>query len=105
MFAGATPMKTFPSPKTYLLIGVALLLLLGLTAGLAWVNLGPFNVVVALLIAAAKALLVIFFFMHVGYSKKLIWIFSGVGFVWLGILFTLAMSDYLSRGYLHIAGK
>ncbi|HZT42392.1 MAG TPA: cytochrome C oxidase subunit IV family protein [Chthonomonadaceae bacterium] len=94
-----------PRPRTFILTGIALLLLLALTAGLSWVNLGLFNTPVALLIAVAKALLIIFIFMEVGFSKKLIWIYAAIGFIWLGILFTLSLSDFLSRNYLHIPGK
>lgn len=92
-------------PRTFLFTAIALLLLLALTAGLSWVNLGSFNTPVALLIGAAKALLILFIFMEVGFSKKLIWLYAAIGFVWLGILFTLSLSDFLSRNYLHILGK
>jgi cytochrome c oxidase subunit 4 len=98
-------MREAPSPGTLVITGIALLLLLALTAGLAWFNLGPFSPVVALLIAAAKAILILLIFMEIRYSKLTLKVFMCVGFVWLGILFTLALSDYLSRGYLHIPGK
>ncbi len=98
-------MKSALSVRTLVVTGIALLLLLALTAGLAWVNLGPFSPVVALLIAAAKASLILLIFMEIRYSKQNLRIFMCVGFVWLGILFTLSLSDYLSRGYLHIPGK
>ncbi|HLV79692.1 MAG TPA: cytochrome C oxidase subunit IV family protein [Chthonomonadaceae bacterium] len=94
-----------PKPRNLVFTGIALLLLLALTAGLSWVNLGRFNTPVALLIAVAKALLILFIFMEVGFSKKLIWIYASVGFIWLGILFTLSLSDFLSRNYLNIPGK
>ena len=52
---------------------VALLFLSGLTAGIAFVDLGPLNTIVALVIATVKALLVVLIFMHVKYtSEKLI---------------------------------
>ena len=44
-----------------------------MTAGVAFIDLGPFNTIVALVIATFKALLVVLIFMHVKYtSEKLI---------------------------------
>lgn len=57
------------------------------------------NTVVALTIAVIKATLVVLYFMHVRYSTRLIWVVLVAGFFWLGILFVLTMSDYLSRGW------
>ena len=59
--------------------------------------LGAFSLVVALLIALAKAILVILFFMHVKFASRVTRIFVACGFLWLGILFTLTFSDYLTR--------
>ncbi len=59
---------------------------------------GPANIIVAMIIAVAKALLVILFFMHVKYSSKLTWIFSGTAFVFVFIMFLLTMNDYFTRG-------
>ncbi len=87
-----------PSARTYLFNGVALLGFLALTIAAAGVNLGPFNTVVAMLIAVAKGILIALFFMHLRYSKPLLWLFAGAGLFWLGIMFALALSDYLTRG-------
>jgi cytochrome c oxidase subunit IV len=88
-----------PSARTYLFNGLALLGLLALTIGAAYVNLGPLNTVLAMLIALAKGALILLFFMQLRYSKPIVWIFAGAGFFWLGIMFVLALSDYLSRGW------
>ncbi|MBA3944984.1 MAG: cytochrome C oxidase subunit IV family protein [Herpetosiphonaceae bacterium] len=85
------------SPRTYITVWATLMLLLLLTFGTAYVNLGPFNTVVALVIALVKALLIILFFMHVRYSSRLTWIFAGAGFIWLIIMLGLTMNDYLTR--------
>ena len=85
--------------RTYLINGFALLAFLGLTIAAAYVNLGPFNTVVAMSIALAKAVLILLFFMHLRDSKPIIWVFAGAGFFWLGIMFALALSDYLTRGW------
>ncbi len=83
--------------KTYFLVGWALFALFLLTVGAAYIDLGPFNIVVAMTIAIVKAVLVILFFMHVRYGSKVTWVFAGAGFFWLLILFILTMSDYLTR--------
>ena len=56
---------TTHSQGFYIAIGVVLLVLTVTTAGVAFINLGPLNPVVALLIATIKASLVVLFFMHV----------------------------------------
>ncbi len=88
-----------PTPRTYIINCVALLALLGLTIAAAYLNLGPFNTVVAMLISLAKGGLIALFFMHLRYSKPLIWIFAGAGVFWLGIMLVLALGDYLTRGW------
>ena len=70
------------SKKSYLLVWVALMMLLFLTWGVAELNLGLANTVVAMVIALIKMALVILFFMHVRYNSRLTWIFAGAGFVW-----------------------
>lgn len=93
------------SRKTYIVVWGALMALMILTAGLSRINLGEWSTVVALAIAAIKALLVILFFMHVRYeTQKMAWVFVVAGFFWLGILLTLTLTDYLSRGSLGVVG-
>lgn len=87
------------SVRTYLLVFVTLLILLGLTVGVAYLDLGIWSIILAVTIATVKALLVILYFMHARYSTRLIWLFAGMGFAWLGIMMVLIMSDYLSRGW------
>jgi cytochrome c oxidase subunit 4 len=84
----------------YLLIGFTLLVLTIVTACVAFVNLGPFNPVVALLIATIKATLVILFFMHVkGASEKLTGVVVVSAFFFLAIMLTLSLADYLTRAW------
>jgi cytochrome c oxidase subunit 4 len=85
------------SPKIYFLIFAGLLALTALTTGAAFVDLGLFNTVVALMIAVTKAILVILFFMHVRYSPHLTRIVVVAGFLWLAILITLTLSDFRTR--------
>ena len=85
---------TGESLGTYIVIYVALLVLLVITVMVAEHNLGPWNAVVALIIAAIKAGLVILFFMHVRQSSKIVWVFAFAGFLWLAIFLSLSFSDY-----------
>ncbi|MDB6033681.1 MAG: caa(3)-type oxidase, subunit [Verrucomicrobiales bacterium] len=86
------------SIKTYLLVWAILMVLLFLTLGLAELNLSPFNVAVALAVAALKMLLIILYFMHVKFSSRLTWLFAMAGFLWLGFMLVLTLSDYFARG-------
>jgi len=89
------------SPKTVsYTIFASLMVLTGITVAVAFINLGPLNFPVALSIAIVKATLVILFFMHVKYSSRLTKLVVATGFFFLLILFTLTMTDYLSRGWL-----
>jgi cytochrome c oxidase subunit 4 len=84
----------------YIGIGVVLLILTVTTAAVAFVNLGPFNPVVALSIATFKAALVVLFFMHVkGASEKLTGVVVVSGFFFLSILLILSLADYLTRAW------
>ena len=87
------------SPKTYLKVFVALMVLLALTVAADFVNLGPFNVLVAMTISVAKAALIVLFFMEVRYSHPIVWLFAGASFLWLLLLLVITMSDYATRGW------
>ena len=86
--------------KIYYSVFGGLMVLLGATVAIAYIHLGKLNVIAALTIAVIKAVLIILYFMHVRYSSRLLWIFVGAGFFWLGILFALSFSDFLTRGWL-----
>ena len=90
--------------RVYLAVFAALMLLTLITVGMAFVDLGALNTIIALTIAVAKALLVILFFMHVRYSSRLTWVCVTAGVFWLALLLTLTMSDYLTRGWLVVTG-
>ncbi len=91
---------TSRSQGFYIAIGIGLLVLTATTVGAAFVNLGPFNPIIALLIATIKATLVVLFFMHVkGASEKLTGAVVVSGFFFLAILLTLSLADYLTRSW------
>jgi cytochrome c oxidase subunit 4 len=88
-----------PKRVYYTIFGI---LMLGtyLTVQIAFFDLGRLNTVVALTIAVIKATLVVLFFMHVKYSTRLTWAVVLGSIFWLGIMFVLTMSDYLTRVWL-----
>ena len=88
--------------KVYYAVFVALLVLTAITTAVAFVDLGPWNTVVALGIAFLKATLVALFFMHVKYSSRLTQIVVAGGLFWLAILIVLTLSDFVSRGWLPV---
>jgi cytochrome c oxidase subunit 4 len=87
--------------KTYLGVGAALLFLTLVTTIVAQIQLGSWNVVVALAIAAIKASLVAFFFMHLYYDNKLYFIVFTIGILFLAIFIGFTMLDTEERGDLY----
>lgn len=85
--------------KDYYYTFIALMVLLAMTLGIAYIDLGPFNIVVALAIAITKATLVVLFFMHAKTSERLVWVFISAGLVWLIILIAGTAHDVLTRDW------
>ncbi len=91
------------SPRLYVSVLTALMLLLALTLVAAFVDLdkllhgGYWNMSLAIVIAIFKAILIILFFMHVKYASRVTWAFASAAFVWLAILLTLTFADYGTR--------
>lgn len=100
-----TPKADQPPVWLHLVVGATLLILLAATAGAAFLPLGRLSTPVAVSIALAKAVLILLYFMNLRFGDRRLWLVAAAGFVWLSILFTLSLSDYLTRGYLHIPGK
>ena len=91
--------------RTYVFVWLALIIGTISTYLIAeYVDIGPWNIVVALLIAGTKMSLVIYFFMHVKFNDTLTRLFVAGGFFWLLILILLTMADYGSRGWLPVTG-
>jgi cytochrome c oxidase subunit 4 len=81
-------------------VGIWLILLActGLTVAAAYIELGPFNTILALGIATCKATLVVLFFMHVKYThEKLTPLVIVSAIFFLFILLALSMADYATR--------
>jgi len=67
------------------------------TVAAAYVNLGPFNIVIALAIASVKATLVVLYFMHARYSPKRTHLVIIAAVFWLAVMLALTLSDYVTR--------
>jgi len=85
------------SPKIYATILAALLLGTYITVQAAKIDLGPWNIVLALTIAVTKMTLVILFFMHGKYSPRRTQLVIISGFFWLAIMLGLTLMDYGTR--------
>jgi cytochrome c oxidase subunit 4 len=78
------------SPKVYAAVLVALLVLTAITVTAAGIDFGPYNTVIALVIATMKASLVALFFMHLRHDKFNAVVFlGGVFFLAVFLIFTL----------------
>ena len=93
------------SVKTYVLVFLGLICLTVVTTAVAFVDLGPFSVVAALVIAVCKMLLVALFFMHVRHSTKLTRLVMVGGLLWLALLLLLTLGDVMSRGWVGVPGR
>jgi cytochrome c oxidase subunit 4 len=87
------------SPIVYLTIFGVLLLCTALTVGASYIEMGPWNPVVAIAIGVFKATIVVLYFMHVKYSSKLTKLTVGAGVFTFLVLIGMSMSDYISRAW------
>jgi cytochrome c oxidase subunit 4 len=90
--------------KTYLAVFATLIVLTFTTVLVSFVDVGEWNIVVALLIAFTKATLVVFIFMHVKWQNALTKLFVFAALAWLLLLMGITMSDYWSRPWLPRGG-
>jgi cytochrome c oxidase subunit 4 len=87
------------SPKIYVVIFLTLLFFTALTIGASYLEMGPFNPIVAIAIAVTKATLVVLFFMHVKYSSRVTKLAVGAGVFTFLVLVGMTLSDYISRAW------
>jgi len=67
---------------------------------IAQIDLGQWNIVIALLIAFFKMSLVIFFFMNLKAESALTKLFAAGGFFWMILLLGQFFVDYISRDWM-----
>jgi cytochrome c oxidase subunit 4 len=91
------------NPRIYIWTCIALLALLALTWSIAYVNLGPFNLILALGVSITKAIVIALFFMHIKGSSRILHLAAVAGVMWLLILISLTLSDYSTRGWVPLS--
>lgn len=92
------------SRTKYALTWGTLLLLTLITTLVAMVDLGVFNMIIAVFLAAVKACLIVAIFMHVLFEGKLVKVVIAGAVVWFLIMVTLTVTDYMTRGWVRGTG-
>lgn len=91
--------------RVYFIVFFALIILTWVTALVSRIDMGPWNILVALFIAIIKASLVVFFFMHVWYGTRLTKMIVASGLFWLILLLFITMSDIWTRNWMGVPGR
>lgn len=91
--------------RTYVLTGLATIVLAAITIGSALIDLHGFNVLVNVGIAALTVGLIVAVFMRVHLSSPLVHLAALAGLLWFGILLVGTLGDYFTRGWLPVPGK
>ena len=81
----------------YVKVFLSLLGLTAITTAVAYVDLGVFNTVVALVIAVFKASLVVLFFMHLKEQAGMTRVVMIAAALWLSVLIVITLSDRFTR--------
>jgi cytochrome c oxidase subunit 4 len=95
--AHASAHSHIPKVGTLVAVWAALIVLTFATSAASFLELGEFNIVLAMAIAVTKVSLVAWIFMGVRYSTTLTRLFCVAGLVWLVIMMIMTSSDYVSR--------
>ncbi len=84
-------------PMVYILVWLALMVLLALTVGSAFMPLGRAHTPVNLAISVTQAALVMLFSMHLSAAHPLLRVIALIGFFGIAIMITLSLFDVLTR--------
>ncbi len=84
-------------PIVYIFVWLALMVLLGLTVGSAFMPLGEAHTPVNLAISVTQASLVMLFSMHLSTAHPLLRVVATIGFFGVAIMITLSLFDVLTR--------
>ena len=87
--------------RLYLGVAGALLVLTAVTVAVSFVNLGAWNLAVAMLVAGTKAALVALIFMHLLYDNKLYLIIFLTSIAFLAIFIIFTMFDTMQRDQIY----
>jgi cytochrome c oxidase subunit 4 len=91
--------------RVYFGVFFTLIVLTWVTAYVSTIDLGRWNIFVALAIAVCKASLVVLFFMHVWYSTRLTKMIVMSSIFWLFLLLFITMSDIWTRNWMGVPGR
>lgn len=83
--------------RPLVLAWVALLVLMFLSLGSAYLNLGAGNLIAGLTIAIIKTGIVVWLFMHLPRANDATRIVAIAGVAWLALLMLLSLTDFLTR--------
>ncbi|HEX3938579.1 MAG TPA: Caa(3)-type oxidase subunit IV [Xanthobacteraceae bacterium] len=81
------------------LVWLALIVLFGISFGVAYLPLGGANLAAHLAIAAVMIVLLVTFLMDMRNATAIVRLIGGAGLFWLILMFSLTFNDYLSRHY------
>jgi cytochrome c oxidase subunit 4 len=85
--------------RVYVTVFLLLMVFTATTVGVAYVDLGPFNTLVAITIAVIKMMLVVTFFMHARQASALTRLVIAAGFLWLMLLMAFTLTDVGTRRF------
>ena len=91
--------------RIYFAVFFTLIVMTWVTAFVSTLDLGRWNIFVALAIAIFKASLVVLFFMHIWYSTRLTKMIIMSSIFWLLLLLFLTMADIWTRGWMGVPGR
>lgn len=89
--------QVLATPRTYVLVWLALLVLLLLTVIAAYLPLGWAGTALHLVITATQAALVMLFSMHLRAAHPLFKVIAAIGFFGIAIMIALTLMDVLTR--------
>lgn len=89
--------KHISSYKSHAFVLLALMVLTFATVAITSVELGPLNILGAMLIAGAKAAIVLSWFMHLRFDNKIYAIFTAFVFVLFVLVLIVTFFDYSYR--------
>ncbi|BAX79617.1 cytochrome C oxidase subunit IV family protein [Labilibaculum antarcticum] len=83
--------------KTYVFVLIALLFMTFASVAITSINLGPYTVSAALLLASIKSILVLLIFMHLKFDKKFYSLMVGGVLLLFACVIFITFLDYLYR--------
>jgi cytochrome c oxidase subunit 4 len=91
--------------RVYFAVFFMLIVMTWVTTWISTVDLGRWNIFVALAIAIFKASLVALFFMHVWYGTRLTKMLVMASIFWLSLMLFITMADLWTRGWMGVPGR